>query len=483
MEDRDNKDQKNKNRLRKEDEPAEKKQDVSLSDKPGAFQESIIKEQIKRRPINKYRLLRRTAVTALLAIFFGVIASVTIWLLEPFLSKWITRNEPSQPRDAVHFIDSGDEMTPQEVLSDYMDLEADLESENTEPAPVAQIPLTDEQVDALFSKLVLDQRDYRQIYMAMAAYTREMNKSIVTISAITSDVDWIGVTEQVSKQASGLIVAEDNVDIYILADRAPLVGAQSLKVRFNSGYVTEGRLKAVDAATGLAIIAVSISDLSSELAANIPLATLGSSFASIGTPVCALGSPMGSSGSIAYGMISASRSTLEYADTADAMLQTDIVGASNAGGFLFNFNGQVLGVIAPDQSKGDVNGLIWAYGISELKSRISAMCSGTPTIYIGIIGTYVTPEANEEYGVPYGAYVLRTDMDSPAMLAGIRTGDVIVRLGDIPISNYADYVSALQTFDVGDKVTAAVMRKSQQQYVELEYIMTARASGQIIEDD
>ena len=91
--------------------------------------------------------------------------------------------------------------------------------------------------------------------------------------------------------------------------------------------------------------------------------------------------------------------------------------------------------------------------------------------------------ANAELGVPYGAYVLRTDMDSPAMLAGIRTGDVIVRLGDIPISNYADYVSALQTFDVGDKVTAAVMRKSQQQYVELEYIMTARASGQIIEDD
>ena len=69
MEDRDNKDQKNKNRMRKADEPAEKKQDVSLSDKPGAFQESIIKEQIKRRPINKYRLLRRTAVTALLAIF------------------------------------------------------------------------------------------------------------------------------------------------------------------------------------------------------------------------------------------------------------------------------------------------------------------------------------------------------------------------------------------------------------------------------
>ncbi|MCR4791865.1 MAG: S1C family serine protease [Lachnospiraceae bacterium] len=460
-----------------------KKKENKTKESPGAFQESIVSEQIKKRPINKYRLLRRSLVTALLAIIFGVIASITIWILEPFLSKWITRTEPTQQRDAVHFIDSGDEITPQAVLSDYMDQEADLESEEENNIPAAQIPLTDEQVRALFSRLSLDQDDYRQIYMSMASYTREMNRSIVTVSAITSDVDWIGVTEQISSQASGLIIADDNLDVYILADRTPLTGAQLLKVKFSNGEVTDGRIKAVDAATGLAIIAVSKTDLSAELVANLPLATLGSSYASIGTPVCALGSPMGSSGSIAYGMISASKSTLEYADTADSMLQTDIVGAPNAGGFLFNFNGQVIGVIAPDQTKGDVQGLIWAYGISELKSRISAMCSGTPTIYIGIIGTYVTAEANEELGVPYGAYVLRTDMDSPAMLAGIRTGDVIVRLGDIPISNYLDYVNALQTFNVGDKITAAVMRQSQQQYVELEYIMTARASGVIYEDE
>ena len=180
-------------------------------------------------------------------------------------------------------------------------------------------------------------------------------------------------------------------------------------------------------------------------------------------------------------MISASRSTVEYADTADTMLQTDIYGAHNAGGFLFNFTGQVIGVIAPDQDKSDVDGLIWAYGISELKSRFAAMANGDPTIYLGIIGTYVTSEANSELGVPYGAYVLRTDMDSPAMLAGIRTGDVIVRLGDIQITNYSDYVTALQTYNVGDKITAVVMRKSQQEYVELEYIMTARSSGTIYE--
>ena len=66
---------------------------------------------------------------------------------------------------------------------------------------------------------------------------------------------------------------------------------------------------------------------------------------------------------------------------------------------------------------------------------------------------------------------------------GIRTGDVIVRLGDTPITSYTDYVNVLQTYEVGDKITAAVMRKSQLQYVELEYVMTARSSGIIFEED
>jgi S1-C subfamily serine protease len=457
------------------------KSNKSKTDKPGAFQQSIITEQIRKRPINKYRLLRKTAITALLAILFGIVASVTIWLLEPVLSKWVSKNDVAPVRDEVHFIDAGDEITPQEVLVDYMDQEAILGTETTDDTSLTEIPLTDEQIQALFSKMILDQKDYRLLYQSMALYAMEINKSVVTITAISSDTDWTGMIEQRSNQSSGLIVATGNLDIYILADYTPLADADSFKVRFSNNYTTECKLRAVDAATGLAMFSVKYTNLSSDLATNPPVASLGSTYATIGTPVVALGSPMGTVGSIGYGMISASRSTIEYADTADTMLQTDIYGASNAGGFLFNFTGQVIGVIAPDQDKSDVDGLIWAYGISELKSRIAAMANGDPTIYLGIIGTYVTTEANSELGVPFGAYVLRTDMDSPAMLAGIRTGDVIVRLGDTQITNYSDYITALQKYEVGDKVTAVVMRKSQQEYVELEYIMTARSSGTIYE--
>ena len=147
------------------------------TEKPGSFQQSIISEQIKRRPINKYRLLRKSAITALLAILFGIIASVTIWLLEPVLSKWVSKPDAAPVRDEVHFIDTGDEVTPQEVLVDYMDQEAFLGTETTDDTSLAEIPLTDEQIQAMFSKMILDQKDYRLLYQSMAMYAMEMNKS------------------------------------------------------------------------------------------------------------------------------------------------------------------------------------------------------------------------------------------------------------------------------------------------------------------
>ena len=460
----------------------EEKNTKPESEKIGSFDQRIITEQIKKRPINKYRLLRRTLFTVLLAIIFGVVASVTIWLLEPALSRLVSKNGTSEVRDEVHFIDTGEDLTPQEVLTDVMVQEADLNAgEKDSEITDTNLPLSDEQIQALFSRFSLNQISYKQMYYALASYTREMSKSIVTVSAISSETDFIGMTGQLSRQASGLVVAEDGVDIYIIADRNRITGAESLKVQFQSGHIADGKLRAYDASTGLAIICVSITDLSDELKENIPLASLGNSFIMVGTPVCALGSPMGSTGSMGYGIISSPAVTMENADVIDTLFQTDIAGATDAGGFIFNFSGQVVGVIAPDQSKGEVKGMLCAYSISDLKSRISSMASGEPAKYLGIMGTFVTNEANSELGVPFGAYVLRTEMDSPAMLAGIRTGDVIVRLGDTPVTSYTDYVNTLQSLNVGDKVTAAVMRKSQQQYVELEYIMTIRSSGEIYE--
>ena len=51
---------------------------------------SFMQEQIKKRPINKRKLIKRTITTGALAIMFGVIASLVFILLEPTLTKLVS---------------------------------------------------------------------------------------------------------------------------------------------------------------------------------------------------------------------------------------------------------------------------------------------------------------------------------------------------------------------------------------------------------
>ena len=91
---------------------------------------------------------------------------------------------------------------------------------------------------------------------------------------------------------------------------------------------------------------------------------------------------------------------------------------------------------------------------------------------MGISGMDVTTEANQEMGVPYGAYVREVEMNSPAMLAGIQRGDVIVEIGDSSIENFNNYTATLLRLEAGQTVKVTVQRLSQNSYREMEMEIT-----------
>ncbi len=439
----------------------------------GAGSGEFLKETHRRRPINKGKLAKRTFFTVLMAILFGVVACITFMLLQPVISsKMNPQEEPTI--NTVVLQEDTEEMSPEEMLSEYMQQEALLAAqeaeeiaamEQEEGEPV-EIPLTDEQVNQILSKVTIDKAKVRQIYSTLYAYTRELNKYVVTISGISSDVDWLNSLEESSRQTSGVIAAENGVELLILADYAPLESAEYMIVSFSNGEAVSATRKEIDPNTNLAILSVKLDDLTDDLRNSLPIATLGTStYISVGTPVVAMGSPMGTPSSIGYGMISAAKTTVSEVDATDTLIQTDIVGsATQASGVLFNLQYQVVGIITTNQNSSDMKSLITAYGITDLKKRIEKMANGQKLCYLGISGTYVTSAANLELGVPYGAYVKTVAMDSPAMMAGIQTGDVITQMDASDINNYADYVSALQNNKVGDVVTLTLMRKSQDYY-------------------
>ena len=432
----------------------------------------FIKEDIKKRPVNTAKVVKKTVTTVVMAIIFGVVASLIILVLTPFLTK-ITTNSKTDSPALVSFPE--EEMSPEEMLSDVMMQEsalADMTSDELIDSSI-ELPLSEDQVSALLSKIHFDATKYRQMFISMSSYARELGNYMVTITAVKSSVDWLSSVNDSSNVTSGIIVAENNVELLILADSQALKNADSITMSLRTGLTAKAYIKEIDEITGLAIIGVSLKDIPSDLDIDSYIAPLGSSSSIyVGMGVVAVGSPQGVPGSIGYGIVTAAKNMVSDVDTFLYSYQTDILGSSNASGALFNMQGQVVGIITPRVNDTTDNTVVMVYGITELKDLIEKLSNSQKIGYLGIYGTNVTGEANQQLGVPMGAYVTKTEMDSPAMLAGIQVGDVIVGIDEQSVNSFSEYVTILNKHKPDEEIMLKVSRKSQSEYVEINIPLT-----------
>lgn len=426
-------------------------------------QSDFMMEKIKERPVNKKKLLRRTVTTAAMAVIFGLIACLTFLILEPVFSNWLYPEEEPQ---AVVFPEEIDELAPEDMLVED-------ETPSIQEA-VESVMLEDEQIQKILDNVSLDKGNYLQLYDAMSSYVEELNASMVTVTGVSSNVDWLNDTYEQEGQTYGVLVANNGKEYLILTSRATVGQKENIRVTFCSGESAEAEVKQTDSQTSLAVVAVPISSLTKETRDAVKVATLGSSNLKnpVGIPVVALGSPLGSVGSAGYGMIVSAAAPLSKVDANYKLFVTDIAGTSDGLGVLFNMQSQIVGIITPDRARAELKNNVTAVGISELRKLIENMSNGKTVAYMGISGTDVTADANREYGVPFGAYVREIEMDSPAMLAGIQRGDVIVEIAGNSIENFNNYAAALLRLDAGQTITVIVQRSVQNSYREMEIELT-----------
>ena len=290
----------------------------------------------------------------------------------------------------------------------------------------------------------------------------EVEKSMVSVTAVTSDVNWINDTLENTGVTSGLIVADNGRELLILAGYRELEDADSISVSFG-GDQKEAAVKEIDQATGLAVLAVPLSELSEEQRNGITYASLGSSAgrALVGQPVLAVGSPAGAGGSVCYGMVTSQGTALGLLDSNYKLLTTDIYGSRSASGVIANMRGEVVGILYNSDENSDMQNRLCGIGISELKRTIEKLSNGEKMVYLGIHGTEPSDVISREYQLPKGAYITGIEMDSPAMQAGLQNGDIITKAGDTDIVSYTEFVNILMKAQVGQNLRLTVARQSQ----------------------
>ena len=399
--------------------------------------EEFVREKIKDKPINKRKIVIRLLVAAACGVVFAITACLVAAFLWPKL-------KPLEADDAL-------------VKETETETETEVPSESTEAETESE---TEIQVDY---ELTVD--DCQHIQNELYAIGNAANKSIVTITSVQSDTDWFNNSYEIEGQGAGAIVADENGELLILTEKKAISKAERISVTFINDAAAEAELKKYDGNTGIAILSVDKSQLDSATLSAITVAQIGNSnTVSKGQIVIALGSPLGTSYSILSGSITSRGNEITTLDNNYSVFTTDIVGSKNGSGILINVNGEIVGLIMQDYSSAGASNTLTAVAISELSELLNLLMAGEDIPYLGISGTTVTDKIADKYTVPKGVYVKKVEMDSPAMLAGIQTGDVIISLDGEEINSMSAYSQKLLTLIPGESCEVEVKRQSTSGY-------------------
>ena len=174
-----------------------------------------------------------------------------------------------------------------------------------------------------------------------------------------------------------------------------------------------------------------------------------------GGTLLVVGNPFGLGGSVSRGILSASHERRILPDTGVDLLQTDApINPGSSGGPVINLRGEVVGLVTSILSRsGGHQGVGFAVPATELRRVISFLRQGKP-VPRARLGITVRVRKGLEGGVK----VLKVAEDGPAQKAGLKPGDVLLRIGGRRVEGIAELRAALRTMDVGERVRLGIRR-------------------------
>lgn len=234
---------------------------------------------------------------------------------------------------------------------------------------------------------------------------------------------WRRPLDEVRSLGSGLVIGRDG---YILTNAHVVEGAERIKVKFSDRRELDARLVGSDPRTDIALLKVDAHDLP-----VLPLAN--SDQLQPGEWVAAIGSPFGFDQSITAGIVSATDRNLS-GDGTVPFIQTDVaINPGNSGGPLLNLKGEVVGINSQILTRsGGYMGLSFAIPASVAFSVADQLKQDgrVHRAWLGVSLQALDSRLARAFGrgTTQGALVASVASGGPADRAGMRPGDIIIKV-------------------------------------------------------
>lgn len=295
--------------------------------------------------------------------------------------------------------------------------------------------------------------------------------SVATINVTTSDSSGVG---------SGVVYDTDG---HIITNYHVIDEATTVSVTLNN-QTYDAQVVGFDESSDLAVLKIAAD------ANTLSPMTIGdSSKLVVGEWVMSIGSPFGLDQSVSEGIVSSLyRSTMLQDSNQNTiytnLIQTDAaINPGNSGGALVNADGELVGINSIiESSSGSSSGVGFAIPSNYVSEIADTIIDGKTVEhpYLGANVMSVTPQLTTRFnlGVNQGAYIDSVVQGSPAANAGLRQGDVIVKVDDEEVSSGDGLILAIRAHHVGDTVTITYYRGGVEQTMQVQLGTDASAEAQ-----
>ena len=264
---------------------------------------------------------------------------------------------------------------------------------------------------------------------------------------------------------SGVVISPDG---YIVTNNHVVENARKIVVTFNDKHKREATIIGTDPTTDIALIKVEATDLE--------FLTFGDSDkVRVGEWVLAVGNPFNLTSTVTAGIVSAKARNINILGegTIESFIQTDAaVNPGNSGGALVNINGDLIGINAAIASRtGSFEGYSFAIPSNIAKKVVEdfLLYGSLQRAYLGIVPAEITEELAEQKNLDMlsGVYVNDVFEDGAAQKAGIKKGDIILSINNIPVDTRTQLIGAIGQFRPGDKVAVKVVRDDKERVINV----------------
>lgn len=305
----------------------------------------------------------------------------------------------------------------------------------------------------------------------VSAIAKEVSPSIVGIKVKSVQEGFFGTLQESEGEGSGIIYSKDGYIItnYHVVEEAIKNSQSTVEVYLaNDKDSLSATVIGGDSVTDLAVIKVDKVEGKTFISAKLG----ESKEVDVGDIAVAIGNPLGLefAGTVTGGYISGVDRTITADGRSYKLMQTDAaINAGNSGGALVNSKGEIIGINSAKINATGVEGIGFAIPIDDAKPIIEELIANKKIKrpYIGIAGIEIDKETAKRYEYPEGIYVKTVEKGSPAEQAGVKVGDIIVKVENKKISKMDELNARKFEMKIGDKLKITVSRATKETELEI----------------